>query len=225
MEYCRNNETEATVVGNLGGYSFTSRAKSASPNGLPNGKVKNTTNKSSVADFSVGSSNWEYVETNDQIISKDLDEYFKRSGKIFNVDWRLIAAWCFLESGFKVNARPKNNNGGYKSTAGGIWQFVDGTWNAKAPKGCKEKSPNYTYRFNPDISERAFDNLFEYDLNQFSTATSRKNQIALAIQAHEGMGEGDKSKVGVREWKDCPLIHEKYLQTILETYNKYCSNK
>lgn len=225
MEYCRDNETEATVVGNLDGYSFTSSAKSAPPNELPMGNVENITNNSSIADFSVGSSNWEYVETNNQVISKELDYYFKRSGKIFNVDWRLIAAWCFLESGFNVNARPKNNNGGYKSTAGGIWQFVDNTWNAQAPKGCKENYPNYTYRFNPDISERAFDNLFEYGLKQFSNATSRKNQIALAIQAHEGMGEGEKKKAGKTEWKNCPMTHEKYLQTILKRYNGYCSKK
>lgn len=224
MEYCRDNETEATVVGDLGGYSFTSSAKSAPLTNQPNSKVTNTTNNSSIADFSVGSSNWEYVETN-QVISKELDGYFKRSGKIFNVDWRLIAAWCFLESGFKVNARPKNESGRYKSTAGGIWQFVDKTWNDKAPKRYKENYPNYTYRFNPDISERAFDNLFEYDLKQFSNATSRKNQIALAIQAHEGMGEGEKTKVGKKEWKNCPMTHEKYLQTILDNYNNYYLKK
>ena len=172
----------------------------------PRGLVTNKNGAS--ADF--GQYDWNYKEVNTHI-NTALDPLFKETGKKFDIDWRLLAAWCNLESGFE----PKAKNPTPGNTAAGIWQFVDGTWDDNAPEGCKENAPNYSNRFTPKYSMQAFEKFFKKNLDCFNNAASRKDQIALAIQTHIGKPKGTS-------WANATFSKKKYLGEILNRYHKYC---
>ena len=176
----------------------------------PRGIIKNKNGAS--ADF--GNNDWNYKEVNVRI-NTALDPLFKATGKKFNIDWRLLAAWCNLESGFNPKAR---NTEKKENTAAGIWQFIDRTWNENAPEGCKENAPNYTHRFQPNISNQAFENLLNKELNKFKNAASRKDRIALSIQAHH---DGINKPKGT-SWANATFGDETYLGEVLKRYHKYC---
>ena len=172
----------------------------------PRGLVTNKNGAS--ADF--GQYDWNYKEVNTHI-NTALDPLFKETGKKFDIDWRLLAAWCFQESKFD----PKAKNPTPGNTAAGIWQFVDDTWNANAPDGCKENAPNYSNRFTPKYSMQAFEKFFKKNLDCFNNAASRKDQIALAIQTHIGKPKGTS-------WANATFSKKKYLGEILNRYHEYC---
>lgn len=175
----------------------------------PRGLVTNKNGAS--ADF--GQYDWNYKEVNTHI-NTALDPLFKETGKKFDIDWRLLAAWCFQESRFD----PKAKNPTPGNTAAGIWQFVDGTWNENAPKGCKENAPNYSNRFTPKYSMQAFETLLKKELNQFKNTGSRKDKIALVIQCHHDGING----VSGTSWANATFSNKKYLGEILNRYHKYC---
>lgn len=172
----------------------------------PQGIVTNVYGKT--ANF--GYYDWDYKEVNG-VVNSTLDPLFKAKGKKFNVDWRLIAAWCFNESTFKINAKSD------KTTAAGIWQFTNAAWQDYAPKGYKD-DPNYTYRFQPNISMEAFDALFSRNLKRFNNAASKKDQIALAIQAHH---DGIISGTSWKNMKGNDNSKNRYLGVILDKYYSY----
>lgn len=137
------------------------------------------------------------------------DKLFRCVGRDLDVDWRLIAAICFQESRFISD----NKNG--QSTAAGLWQFTEGTWQTYAPNGYKDKR----YRENPEVSTRVFEILFLHNLNLHSNAYSRNDQIALAIQCHH-----DGSTSGTT-WEKCSKLNEEsyeYVPKIIDTYKSYC---
>lgn len=159
---------------------------------------------------------WNYKENVDATIQyKDM---FKKIGKTegINVDWRLIAAICEQESGFKKDAQVKGKN----YTAYGLFQFIETTWKNCAPKG-KEDPSN---RSDTDAQGEAFTNLFKTNLKKFEKASSRNDQIALAIQAHH-----DGSVTGTT-WAERELNNniqknnesKAYVPNILKKYRKYC---
>lgn len=177
----------------------------------PRGLVTNTKYNITV-DF--GNSDWNYKEVNTHI-STALDPLFKETGKKFDIDWRLLAAWCFKESGFNSKARNTEKEG---NTAAGIWQFTDETWNTNVPDGLKENAPNYSKRFIPKNSMQAFESLLKKEFNQFKNAASRKDKIAFAIQAHH---DGINKPKGT-SWANATFGDKTYLKEILNKYHGYC---
>lgn len=176
-----------------------------SPRGL-------VTNKNG-ASANFGNSDWNYKEVNTHI-NTALDPLFKETGNKFDIDWRLLAAWCFCESSFN----PKAKNPAPGNTAAGIWQFTDDTWNTNVPDGLKENAPDYSRRFIPKNSMQAFESLLKKEFNKFSNAASRKDKIALAIQAHH---DGINKPKGT-SWANATFGDKTYLNIVLNQYHGYC---
>lgn len=157
------------------------------------------------------SGDWTYREVYKKI-SSDLDPYFKTVGQKYKVDWRLIAAWCYCESGFNPNA---------ESSIGalGIWQFIPTTWTAMAPKEYKDISN----RTNVEASFQAFDKNFNINLNAAKNAATFNDKIALAIQAHHDGSVGNGSKT----WANRVEVNKgsearAYVYKIVNRYKEYC---
>lgn len=156
---------------------------------------------------------WNYKENVNASIS-EYDSMFKKIGKTegINVDWRLIAAICRQESGFKKDAKNQD--------AYGLFQFITTTWKTYAPKEKK----NQNNRSDTDAQGEAFTKLFKSNLQHFNKAATRNDQIALAIQSHHD------GSVNGTTWAERELTNniqktnesKAYLPKILEFYRKYC---
>ena len=173
----------------------------------PQGMVTNSYERT--ANF--GYTDWNYKEVNG-VINSTLDPWFKNIGKEYNIDWRLIAAWCYAESRFHPNEKNES------STAGGIWQFTNIGWKEWANKDYKE-DPDYVYRFQVKLSMDAFKKFLAKTINKFKNAASRKDQIALTIQSHhDGIISGTtwKNMIGNNH------SYNNYLGSILDKYYSYC---
>lgn len=175
--------------------------------------INNNTNAVSLGGQTVDmTGNWDYKKNVGGKIS-DYDNIIKQSAQRLNLDWRLCAALCYVESNFNPNAK----NGRAK----GMWQII--YWSESAPKGYK----NDEYAFNPEISTLGFENIMSKHLNKFKNAQSRNDQIALAIQCYHDGSINEKSPLN---WaKRIPGICGKdeesyqYVPKILKRYRKYCS--
>lgn len=156
---------------------------------------------------------WDFTDkTNTTRLSKH-DHLFKMAGRRLNIDWRLCAAHCYIESGF--NERAKNP----KSTAKGLWQFIDGTWKGVAPSGYTD--PNNAY--NPEIATEAYIRYMSQLLNRYNKADTRNDQIAIAIQCyHDGSLLNGSPLVWSKRWSRRNDIETmQYVPKIMNKYQEF----
>ena len=145
------------------------------------------------------------------------DNIFKATAKRLNLDWRLCAALCYCESGFRATI--ENSIG-----ATGLWQIIKRFWHSYAPPGCKDVS----YLKDPAASTLGFEKVMRMHLNNNSKAETRNDQIALAIQCyHDGSLGGASPRWYDRKRGKYGNTNEsyKYVPRIIKKYKEYCAKK
>lgn len=142
----------------------------------PNGEGNGTPSESWGFSSTNFKGNWNYQgDLVPQKIS-NYDDLFRKAGKKLDIDWRLIAAQVKQESNFNPKA-------GSYAHAYGLYQFMPKTWDGHAPNGFE----NREYRSDPDKATEAYINLMDKLLKKHSNASSRNDQILLAVQKyHDG---------------------------------------
>lgn len=157
---------------------------------------------------------WDHKRNYDSGRLSDYDSHFQKAGREndINLDWRLVAAHAFIESGWKPQAKA------IKGTAGGLYQFTDDTWKSCAPKGYK----GVDYKYNPAIATQAYINLMTALLKQFRHAETRNDQILLALQSYHDGVIGGTTWVNVRG-NDYTYQEEgrSYVPKIMEQYKRF----
>lgn len=201
MANCVNNEPNYSG----GGYS------TASSGGYSSGTTE--TAYGVTVDFS---GNWGYTE-NAVSSSPKANKYktdFIRAGKSLDCDWRMIAALAQTESG--MNPAAQNS----KSSAGGIFQFIDSTWTSCAPKGMK----SITYKHDVSASVSALITMWQTTKKKFASCPTN-DRIALMIQGHHD-GTGGIHTVKGNKWANyAPKRNNegvKYLHRVIEFYKQFC---
>ena len=145
------------------------------------------------------------------------DNIFKATAKRLNLDWRLCAALCYCESGFRATI--ENSIG-----ATGLWQIIKRFWHSYAPPGCKDVS----YLKDPAASTLGFEKIMRMHLNNNSKAETRNDQIALAIQCyHDGSLGGASPRWYDRKRGKYGNTNEsyQYVPKIIRKYKEYCARK
>lgn len=151
--------------------------------------------------------NWNKKSNEGNPLSK-WDNEFKLAGEKLNLDWRLVAAHAYIESGWNEKALNP-------SSAGGLYQFIAKYWHGSAPKGYEDPK----WRLDGHIATQGYINLMTRNLNRFKNAASRNDQIMLAMQQfHDGYisgttwanREGNKYSGTAESKKYVPKILKKY---------------
>lgn len=125
--------------------------------------------------------NWNYKGDGGTPLSATYDSYFKKAGRVLNLDWRMVAAHSYQESMWKTEAKAGS------TSAGGLYQFINSTWKLHAPEGFE----NTQYKYDPDKATEAYIHLMTELLNRFSNAATRNDQILLSFQSyHDGTISG-----------------------------------
>ena len=145
------------------------------------------------------------------------DSIIKATAQRLNLDWRLCAALCYCESGFRATI--ENSIG-----ATGLWQIIKSFWPSFAPPGCKAVS----YLKDPATSTLGFEKIMRMHLNNNSKAETRNDQIALAIQCyHDGSLGGASPRWYDRKRGKYGNTNEsyQYVPKIIRKYKEYCAKK
>lgn len=161
-------------ISNAGNSSNSSSSQVSGGTIVGNGKIVEASGQATTS----YRGNWNYQGDSGTKIS-EYDNLFKQIGKLLNIDWKLIAAHAFVESGFKTDAKAGT------TSAGGLYQFIASTYQAYAPAGYT----NADFRYQPTPASQAYVNLLSHNLNHFKSAADRNNQILFALQGyHDGNG-------------------------------------
>ena len=146
------------------------------------------------------------------------DSIIKNTAKALNLDWRLCAALCFCESGFKPTIVNEITG------ATGLWQIIRKFWRTYAPDGCY----NDSFLTDPAKSTLGFEKVMRRHLNNNARAETRNDQIALAIQCwHDGSLGGYSPRWYDRKRGKYGKTSEsyKYVPRIIRKYKEYCARK
>lgn len=154
------------------------------------------------------SGDWKYHGDKGPTISSDYDSLFKMAGDKLKLDWRLVAAHCYCESGFNPNA---------VSSVGccGLWQIKREFWGLWAPDGKSEDK----WLTDPEVETYGYINIMTDHLAKHANASTMNDKIMLALQHyHDGHAYGT-------EWhyntKRSTGESKNYVRKILKTYAKY----
>lgn len=153
---------------------------------------------------------WSYKEYSPCVCSKEYDHLFRQAGEALQFDWRLVAALSKIESGWNSKIMNKDTK------AGGLYQFIPKYWSGDAPRGYEDPQ----YRFDPEISTKAFIHRMTYYKNKFKNAVSSNDQILLCLQSWQA-GEIK----GIR-WPEVTGTYaqtkegKEYVPKIMEQYKK-----
>ena len=163
--------------------------------------------------------NWNWIG-NGNVGGKisDYDSIIKDTAKALNLDWRLCAALCFCESGFKPTIVNEITG------ATGLWQIIDDFWRDYAPPNCY----NPSFLTDPKLSTLGFEKVMRRHLNNNARAETRNDQIALAIQCwHDGSLGGYSPRWYDRKRGKYGKTSEsyKYVPRIIRKYKEYCARK
>ena len=148
----------------------------------------------------------------------DYDSIIKDTAKALNLDWRLCAALCWCESGFKPTIVNEITG------ATGLWQIIDDFWRDYAPPNCY----NPSFLTDPKLSTLGFEKVMRRHLNNNARAETRNDQIALAIQCwHDGSLGGPSPRWYDRKRGKHGKTSEsyKYVPRIIRKYKEYCARK
>ena len=146
------------------------------------------------------------------------DSIIKATAQSLNLDWRLCAALCFCESGFKPTIVNEITG------ATGLWQIIDDFWRDYAPPNCY----NPSFLTDPKLSTLGFEKVMRRHLNNNARAETRNDQIALAIQCwHDGSLGGYSPRWYDRKRGKYGKTSEsyKYVPRIIRKYKEYCARK
>ena len=163
--------------------------------------------------------NWNWIG-NGNVGGKisDYDSIIKDTAKALNLDWRLCAALCWCESGFKATIVNEITG------ATGLWQIIDDFWRDYAPPNCY----NPSFLTDPKLSTLGFEKVMRRHLNNNARAETRNDQIALAIQCwHDGSLGGPSPRWYDRKRGKHGKTSEsyKYVPRIIRKYKEYCARK
>ena len=146
------------------------------------------------------------------------DSIIKATAQRLNLDWRLCAALCFCESGFKPTIVNEITG------ATGLWQIIKKFWRDYAPPNCY----NPSFLTDPKLSTLGFEKVMRRHLNNNARAETRNDQIALAIQCwHDGSLGGYSPRWYDRKRGKYGSTNEsyKYVPRIIKKYKEYCARK
>ena len=146
------------------------------------------------------------------------DSIIKDTAKALNLDWRLCAALCWCEAGFKPTIVNEITG------ATGLWQIIDDFWRDYAPPKCD----NPSFLTDPKLSTLGFEKVMRRHLNNNARAETRNDQIALAIQCwHDGSLGGPSPRWYDRKRGKYGKTSEsyKYVPRIIRKYKEYCARK
>ena len=146
------------------------------------------------------------------------DSIIKATAQSLNLDWRLCAALCWCESGFKPTIVNEITG------ATGLWQIIDDFWRDYAPPNCY----NPSFLTDPKLSTLGFEKVMRRHLNNNARAETRNDQIALAIQCwHDGSLGGYSPRWYDRKRGKYGKTSEsyKYVPRIIRKYKEYCARK
>lgn len=117
------------------------------------------------------SGNWGWKGEGGRTLS-DYDSIFKATAKRLGLDWRLVAAQAFVESG--MNPNPPRNP---ESNAIGMWQIIEKYWPTNI---CQPTT-------DPKQSTRAYEYIMRKHLDECKNAKTDNDRIAMALQKyHDG---------------------------------------
>lgn len=151
------------------------------------------------------SGNWGWKNTLDYKTISQYDHLFKSTAKRLGLDWRLVAAHCFIESGINPNATNP------KSSAKSMWQII--FW----PQG-------YLPTTDPMLSTLAYESIMKDKLNECRNCITDNDRIAMALQKYH---DGSSTK-GVQWSTRTPGPYGKdnyaltYVPDIIKKYKEYC---
>lgn len=146
------------------------------------------------------------------------DSIIKATAQSLNLDWRLCAALCWCESGFKPTIVNEITG------ATGLWQIIKKFWRDYAPPNCY----NPSFLTDPKLSTLGFEKVMRRHLNNNARAETRNDQIALAIQCwHDGSLGGYSPRWYDRKRGKYGKTSEsyKYVPRIIRKYKEYCARK
>lgn len=125
------------------------------------------------------SGNWGWKGEGGKTLSS-YDSIFKATARRLGLDWRLVAAQAFVESG--MNPNPPRNPA---SNAIGMWQIIEKYWPTNI---CQPTT-------NPRESTLAYEYIMRKHLDECKNAKTDNDRIAMALQKYH-----DGSSTTGNEW-------------------------
>lgn len=153
------------------------------------------------------SGNWGWKGEGGRTIS-NYDSIFKATANRLGLDWRLVAAHAFIESGINPNAKNP------ASSTLSMWQIIQRYWPTSV---CQPTT-------DPRLSTLAYESIMMGHLNECKNAKTDNDRIAMALQKyHDGSSttgnEWAKRKPGKYGSTQEAL---QYVPKIIRKYREYC---